>query len=467
MDIAGWHINAYLKGATMKKLFLALFLLPILGYAQTSNFWLLKNNVLFPVVSTWKVGAGTASFGTSAYTDSNYVNAKIIAGGGTIVHNMAFADSTSYHGSVSIITVGALTTGSIGTGFTNIDSAHLANIVSKILTANTFLISGNSGGNAKYLTIDTTKYSTSSMTGFTSYIEKATWDAKQNAIANLADTSKYKKGYDSVASTGYASIYQNNLKQNIISNLADTSKYKKGYDSTASTGFASVYQVGLKQNLIANLADTSKYKKGYDSTASTGYASVYQVGSKEDKSDTNNQLRIFTVVPVANGGTGRATGTTPYALITTGTIATGAQQTLASTGTAEQMLLSGGASALPVWTNISMTISFPLDSSFINLTDTIWCDLPGYVLTVDSISVSPDFGGVSVSYVPKFLYRIAPMQTCTAIITSPATITSSATKTWQSTINAATLPVDGQLGVLHTNVTTKPKQESIGIKVHR
>ena len=250
MDIAGWHINAYLKGATMKKLFLALFLLPILGYAQISNFWLLKNNTLYPVLSTWKVGAGTTAFGTSAYTDSNYVNAKIIAGGGTIVKSMAFADSTSYHGSASIVTVGALTSGSIGAGFTNIDSARLANIVSKIISANTFLTSGNSGGNAKYLTIDTTKYATSAMSGFTSYIEKATWDAKQSAIANLADTSKYKKGYDSVASTGYASVYQVGLKQNLISNLADTSKYKKGYDSVASTGYASVYQVGLKQNKV-------------------------------------------------------------------------------------------------------------------------------------------------------------------------------------------------------------------------
>jgi hypothetical protein len=113
-----------------------------------------------------------------------------------------------------------------------------------------------------------------------------------------------------------------------------------------------------------------------------------------------------------------------------------------------------------------MLFSFPLDSSFINTTDTVWCDLPGYALTVDSISVSPANNGTAVSIVPKFLYRTAPNQTITAIITSPATITSSQVKTWQSTINQATLPVNGQLGVCHPTVTTKPKQESIGIKVH-
>lgn len=54
-------------------------------------------------------------------------------------------------------------------------------------------------------------------------------------------------------------------------------------------------------------------------------------------------------VTVAQGGTGRATGTTAYALIATGTTATGAQQTLANGATTE-ILVGGGASALPVWT---------------------------------------------------------------------------------------------------------------------
>lgn len=54
-------------------------------------------------------------------------------------------------------------------------------------------------------------------------------------------------------------------------------------------------------------------------------------------------------VTVAQGGSGRATGTTAYALVATGTTATGAQQTLANGATTE-ILVGGGASALPVWT---------------------------------------------------------------------------------------------------------------------
>lgn len=59
-------------------------------------------------------------------------------------------------------------------------------------------------------------------------------------------------------------------------------------------------------------------------------------------------------VTVAQGGSGRATGTTAYSLVATGTTATGAQQTLASGATTE-ILVGGGASALPVWTTASGT----------------------------------------------------------------------------------------------------------------
>jgi len=52
---------------------------------------------------------------------------------------------------------------------------------------------------------------------------------------------------------------------------------------------------------------------------------------------------------VVNGGTGRSTGGTAYGLIAAGTTATGAHQTLPAGATTE-LLVGGGASALPVWT---------------------------------------------------------------------------------------------------------------------
>lgn len=61
-----------------------------------------------------------------------------------------------------------------------------------------------------------------------------------------------------------------------------------------------------------------------------------------------------TDVSVADGGTGRSTGTTAYSLVATGTTATGPQQTLAN-GLTTEMLVGGGASALPVWTTATGT----------------------------------------------------------------------------------------------------------------
>lgn len=70
--------------------------------------------------------------------------------------------------------------------------------------------------------------------------------------------------------------------------------------------------------------------------------------------DAANWATLEAGLPVINGGTGRATGTTAYALVAVGTTATGAQQSLAAGATTE-ILVGGGASALPVWTTATGT----------------------------------------------------------------------------------------------------------------
>jgi hypothetical protein len=69
---------------------------------------------------------------------------------------------------------------------------------------------------------------------------------------------------------------------------------------------------------------------------------------------TGGSVTGITDITVADGGTGRSTGTTAYALLAAGTTATGAQQTLAAGATTE-VLIGGGASALPVWTTATGT----------------------------------------------------------------------------------------------------------------
>jgi hypothetical protein len=58
---------------------------------------------------------------------------------------------------------------------------------------------------------------------------------------------------------------------------------------------------------------------------------------------------LDTPVTVANGGTGRATGSVAYGVICAGTTATAAQQTVASVGSSGQVLTSNGAGALPTF----------------------------------------------------------------------------------------------------------------------
>lgn len=58
---------------------------------------------------------------------------------------------------------------------------------------------------------------------------------------------------------------------------------------------------------------------------------------------------------VSGGGTGRNSAT-PYAVITGGTTATGAQQSVASVGTSGQVLTSNGASALPSFQTLTYSV---------------------------------------------------------------------------------------------------------------
>jgi hypothetical protein len=91
------------------------------------------------------------------------------------------------------------------------------------------------------------------------------------------------------------------------------------------------------------------------STATSGAVSVAGTlaianGGTGSTSTTycNLASNVTGTLPVANGGSGRASHTA-YAVICGGTTTTGAQQSIASVGTAGQVLTSNGASALPTF----------------------------------------------------------------------------------------------------------------------
>jgi hypothetical protein len=109
----------------------------------------------------------------------------------------------------------------------------------------------------------------------------------------------------------------------------------------------SIPLVQLDQNF--NTGITLGNTTVYLGNTTTSFGNVTLTGA-----DVNGTVTLTTPLAVTSGGTGRATGTTAYGLIAAGTTATGAQQTLAAGATTE-ILVGGGASALPVWTTASGT----------------------------------------------------------------------------------------------------------------
>lgn len=92
---------------------------------------------------------------------------------------------------------------------------------------------------------------------------------------------------------------------------------------------------------------TSSSNTGFFLKGATGIgfaANGTEIGSFE-----STGLELISPLAITEGGTGRTTSTTAYGLLAAGTTATGVQQTLAA-GLTTELLVGGGASALPVWT---------------------------------------------------------------------------------------------------------------------
>jgi hypothetical protein len=116
--------------------------------------------------------------------------------------------------------------------------------------------------------------------------------------------------------------------------------------SGLGTGVATFLATPSSANLRAALTDETGTGIAYFVGGALGTPSSATLTSATGLPLTTG---VTGTLPVANGGTGRATSTTAYGLIAAGTTATGAHQTLAAGATTE-ILVGGGASALPVWT---------------------------------------------------------------------------------------------------------------------
>jgi len=122
-----------------------------------------------------------------------------------------------------------------------------------------------------------------------------------------------------------------------------------GISVTNGLGTITVANTGVLSN-IAGIGISVSGATGNVTVTNTGVLS-WSAGTTglTPNVATTGVVTLDGILVVANGGTGRATGTTAYSLVATGITATGAQQTLAN-GLTTQILVGGGAAALPIWT---------------------------------------------------------------------------------------------------------------------
>ena len=103
---------------------------------------------------------------------------------------------------------------------------------------------------------------------------------------------------------------------------------------------------------IASWDDILTAAKTY--TANNTFSGDNTFSGNNDIIITAGTITGITDLTVADGGTGRSTGTTAHGVICAGTTPTGAQQTIASVGSAGQVLTSNGV-ALPTFQTITNT----------------------------------------------------------------------------------------------------------------
>lgn len=109
---------------------------------------------------------------------------------------------------------------------------------------------------------------------------------------------------------------------------------------------------------------------------------------------TSGVLTNCTGLTVAGGGTGRATSTTAFGLIAAGTTATGAHQTLA-TGATTDILVSGGAAALPVWTTATGSGAPVRATSPTLVTPVLGTPASGTLTNCTGLPISTGVGGLA------------------------------------------------------------------------
>lgn len=224
---------------------------------------------------------------------------------------------------------------------------------------------GTAGTMADYTLLNTPTDAVTSVNGQTGVVSLAKGDVGLGNVDNTSDASKNSAtaaltNKDLTSGTNTFPTFNQSTTGSAATLTTPRAIYGNNFDGSAA---------------LAQIVASTYGGTGNGFTKFSGPATTEKTFTLPNATATI--LTDNAAVTVAQGGTGRATSTTAYGLIAAGTTATGAHQTLAAGATTE-ILVGGGAAALPVWTTAtgsgapvrttSPTIVTPTIASFANAT---------------------------------------------------------------------------------------------------
>lgn len=180
----------------------------------------------------------------------------------------------------------------------------------------------------------------------------------ESATGDLAPKTDAGLTYDATTGTLTATAFAGPLTGNVTGNVSGSSGSCTGNAATATALETARTINGTSFDGTANITVTAAAGTltGTTLNSSVVTSSLTTVGTLTGGATGSGftiALSVSTVtgtLHVPNGGTGRTTSTA-YAVICGGTGSTAAQQSIASVGTAGQLLTSNGAGALPTFQN--------------------------------------------------------------------------------------------------------------------
>jgi len=299
----------------------------------------------------------TISFGSTGLTPSTATSGAVTVAGTLAVGNggtgitsfgtgvaTALGQNVSGSGGIALTTSPVFTTPNLGTPSAGTLTSCTGLPLTTGITGTLAIGNGGTGSTSTtYCSL------TTNVTGTLPVANGGTGVASATAYALLAGGTTTTGAFQSIASVGTSG-------QVLTSNGAGalpTFQTASGGVTTISFGSTGLTPSTATSGAVTVAGTLAVANGGTGATTSTGSGAVVLATSPTLVTPvlgtpSSGTLTNCTGLPVAGGGTGRASHTA-YAVICGGTTTTTAQQSIASVGTAGQVLTSNGAGALPTF----------------------------------------------------------------------------------------------------------------------